>query len=212
MLKVISFKICPFFQYVTAMLTAKQIPFEVEYADFNNCLFDISPNGKAPIVITENNTVLFDADAIVSYLDKQYSGLIQPRSAEDIALLEAWANYGSKQYVPQCSTMRSVDEAEFKQHWAVFEKALINMEKQLGSSAFFFGDELSRVDIAWLPILHRAWLVEKTTGHDMFRDFPNIKRWQENIMKLDWLMETVSEDFEEVFNRFYLSNTFLSNV
>ncbi|MFH0288788.1 glutathione S-transferase family protein [Vibrio owensii] len=212
MLKVISFKICPFFQYVTAMLKAKHIPFEVEYADFNNCLFDISPNGKAPIVITENNTVLFDADAIVNYLDKQYSGLLQPRSAEDIALLEAWANYGSKQYVPQCSTMRSVDEAEFKQHWGVFEKALINMEKQLGSSVFFFGDELSRVDIAWLPILHRAWLVKKTTGHDMFRDFPNIKRWQENIIKLDWLMETVSEDFEEVFNRFYLSNTFLSNV
>ncbi len=212
MLKVISFKICPFFQYVTVMLTAKQIPFEVEYADFNNCLFDISPNGKAPIVITENNTVLFDADAIVSYLDKQYSGLLQPRSAEDIALLEAWANYGSKQYVPQCSTMRSVDEAEFKLHWVVFEKALINMEKQLGSSAFFFGDELSRVDIAWLPILHRAWLVEKTTGHDMFRDFPNVKRWQGNIMQLEWLMETVSEDFEEVFNRFYLSNTFLSNV
>ncbi|WP_186293476.1 glutathione S-transferase family protein [Vibrio harveyi] len=194
------------------MLKAKHIPFEVEYADFNNCLFDISPNGKAPIVITENNTVLFDADAIVSYLDKQYSGLLQPRSAEDIALLEAWANYGSKQYVPQCSTMRSVDEAEFKQHWVVFEKALINMEKQLGSSAFFFGDELSRVDIAWLPILHRAWLVEKTTGHDMFRDFPNVKRWQGNIMQLEWLMETVSEDFEEVFNRFYLSNTFLSNV
>ncbi|CAH1597556.1 Glutathione S-transferase family protein [Vibrio owensii] len=194
------------------MLKAKHIPFEVEYADFNNCLFDISPNGKAPIVITENNTVLFDADAIVSYLDKQYSGLLQPRSTEDIALLEAWANYGSKQYVPQCSTMRSVDEAEFKQHWVVFEKALINMEKQLGSSVFFFGDELSRVDIAWLPILHRAWLVEKTTGHDMFRNFPNIKRWQENIMKLDWLMETVSEDVEEVFNRFYLSNTFLSNV
>ncbi|WP_264404067.1 glutathione S-transferase family protein [Vibrio owensii] len=194
------------------MLKAKHIPFKVEYADFNNCLFDISPNGKAPIVITENNTVLFDADAIVSYLDKQYSGLLQPRSTEDIALLEAWANYGSKQYVPQCSTMRSVDEAEFKQHWAVFEKALINMEKQLGSSAFFFGDELSRVDIAWLPILHRAWLVEKATGHDMFRDFPKIKRWQENIMKLDWLMETVSENFEEVFNRFYLSNTFLSNV
>ncbi|MEH0699200.1 glutathione S-transferase family protein [Vibrio owensii] len=194
------------------MLKAKHIPFEVEYADFNNCLFDISPNGKAPIVITENNTVLFDADAIVSYLDKQYSGFLQPRSPEDIALLEAWANYGSKQYVPQCSTMRSIDEAEFKQHWAVFEKALINMEKQLGSSVFFFGDELSRVDIAWLPILHRAWLVETTTGHDMFRDFPNIKRWQENIMKLDWLMETVSEDFEEVFNRFYLSNTFLSNV
>ncbi|MEH0713980.1 glutathione S-transferase family protein [Vibrio owensii] len=194
------------------MLKAKHIPFEVEYADFNNCLFDISPNGKAPIVITENNTVLFDADAIVSYLDKQYSGLLQPRSTEDIALLEAWANYGSKQYVPQCSTMRSVDEAEFKQHWVVFEKALINMEKQLGSSAFFFGDELSRVDIAWLPILHRAWLVEKTTGHDMFRDFPNVKRWQGNIMQLEWLMATVSEDFEEVFNRFYLSNTFLSNV
>ena len=33
MLKIVSFKICPFVQRVTAALAAKNIPFEIEYID-----------------------------------------------------------------------------------------------------------------------------------------------------------------------------------
>lgn len=31
MIKVVSFKICPFVQRITALLEAKQIPYEIEY-------------------------------------------------------------------------------------------------------------------------------------------------------------------------------------
>lgn len=210
MIKVISFKICPFFQYVTAMLEAKHIPYEVEYADFDNCLFDVSPNGKAPLLIAESGEVLFDSDAIVRFLDERYEGLYQAPTPEKQALLEAWANYGSKNLVPQCSTMHSSDETNFEQHWSIFGKALINIEKQLGKGKYFFGDTLSRVDIAWLPILHRAWLVEKKTGYDFFKSFPLVKTWQKQILALDWLDKTVSDDFEAVFNNFYLSKGFLA--
>ncbi len=149
MIKIVSFKICPFFQYVTAMLKAKNIPFEVEYADFDNCLFEVSPNGKAPIVITEDKQVLFDADAIVNYLDRQYDGLYQPKTVEEQAFVEAWSNYGSKNFVPQCTAMRSVDQNAFDTHWPIFEKALINIEKQLNDQhSYFFGEQLSRVDVA----------------------------------------------------------------
>jgi glutathione S-transferase len=48
MIKVVSFKICPFVQRVTALLEAKNIPYQVEYislSDKPQWFLDISPNG-----------------------------------------------------------------------------------------------------------------------------------------------------------------------
>lgn len=206
MIKVISFKICPFFQYVTAMLEAKKLAYDVEYADFDNCLFAVSPNGKAPILISESGTALFDADAIVNYLENIGEHLYIAKDAEQAALIEAWANYGSKNYVPQCSAMRSASEEEYQHNFSLFNKSLINIEKQLANGPYFLGEQLSRVDIAWLPLLHRAQLVEIHTGIDSFKAYPKIKAWQQSLISLPWLESTVSDDFTSVFTDFYLSS------
>jgi len=209
MIKVISFKICPFFQYVTAMLEAKKISYQVEYADFDNCLFELSPNGKAPLLITESGTVLFDADAIVSYLESIGGNLQQGGNPEEKALIDAWANYGSKNYVPQCTTLRSNTEQQYQSNLAIFEKSLINIEKQLTNGPYFLGGSLSKVDIAWLPLLHRAWLVEQHTGLDFLVNYPKTKAWQKSLLSLPWLENTVSNDFEHIFTDFYLSSGYL---
>ncbi|GAL22560.1 glutathione S-transferase [Vibrio maritimus] len=49
MIKIVSFKICPFVQRVTAALEAKQIPYEIEYISLKDkpqWFLDISPNAK----------------------------------------------------------------------------------------------------------------------------------------------------------------------
>lgn len=210
MIKVVSFKICPFFQYVTAMLEAIKVPYEVEYADFHNCLFDISPNGKAPLLITESGIVLFDSDAIVNYLDSLHDGLYIAKTKEEAAVIEAWANYGSKNYVPQCSTMRSESKEEFEANFAVFDKAINKMERQLGKHTYFMGKRLSRVDVAWLPIIYRSWLIEKHSGVDFFANYPLVKKWQKALLSLEIAKKSVSDDFSDVFTDFYLSTSFLA--
>jgi glutathione S-transferase len=209
MIKVISFKICPFFQYVTAMLEATTTPYEVEYADFDNCLFDISPNGKAPILMTDNRDVLFDADAIVSYLDSLHEGLYKPNTKEESALIEAWANYGSKNYVPQCNTMRSSNESEYLSNLAIFSKSLVNVEHQLGEHTYFNGEQLSRIDIAWLPLLYRSHLIEKHSKVDFLAQYPKVKAWQKAILSLNIVEKSVPSDFEQVFSDFYLTTGYL---
>lgn len=56
MIKVVSFKICPFVQRVTALLEAKHIPYEIEFislSDKPQWFLDISPNAQVPVLITE---------------------------------------------------------------------------------------------------------------------------------------------------------------
>lgn len=214
MIKVVSFKICPFVQRVTAALEAKQIPYEIEYislSDKPQWFLEISPNGQVPLLITENQTALFESDAIIEYIEDEYGPTEQGISNEQRALDRAWSYLGSKHYLPQCGTMSSSSEAIFHQRLEKLQNAFAKAEKQI-AGPLFKGEQLSNVDFAWLPLLHRAHIVESKTCIDMLEGFPKMKLWQKTLSNSGLVERSVAEDFELVFSNFYLSEkTFLGN-
>jgi len=215
MIKVISFKICPFVQRVTALLEAKQIPYDIEFIDLSNMpqwFLDISPNAQVPLLITETGTALFESDAIVEYLDEVQAPIESDVSAEQRASDRAWSYQASKNYLIQCGAMSSVDESALAERSAKLGKTFARAEKQLGEGPFFKGKSFSNVDIAWLPLLHRAAIIEQRTGYDFVADFPKVKAWQLSVMETGLAEKSVSEDFEDAFAGFYLSDkTFLGS-
>lgn len=215
MIKVISFKICPFVQRVTAALEAKKIPYEIEFislSDKPQWFLDISPTGQVPVLITETGKPLFESDAIIEYIDDYYQPLEEGLSAEEKAFDRAWSYQASKHYLVQCSTMRSGDMPTLAEREEKLAKAFAKAEKQLGRGPFFKGDSLSKVDIAWLPLLHRAAIIDKNSCYDFLRNFPKVKQWQQALQKTGFFEKSVPKDFEEAFTGFYLSDkTFLGN-
>ena len=215
MFKVISFTICPFAQRVTALLEAKKVPYEIEYISLKDkpqWFLDVSPNGQVPILITDNGTVLFESDAIVEYVDDITAPLEVGVTPEQHAIDRAWSYQAAKHYLVQCSTMRSADKETLAERSEKLGKAFAKAEKAIGNGPFFKGEALSNVDIAWLPLLHRAAIIEKHTCHDFLADYPKVKAWQRAMMETGLAEKSVSEDFEEAFTGFYLSeNTYLGN-
>ncbi|GAK86080.1 glutathione S-transferase [Vibrio ponticus] len=208
MIKIVSFKICPFVQRVTAALEAKQIPYEIEFislSDKPQWFLDISPNGQVPLLVTEAGTALFESDAIIEYIEDEYGPLEQGISNEQRALDRAWSYLGAKHYLAQCSTMRSSDQALFSERLANLQKAFAKVEQQLGEGAYFKGEQLSNVDIAWLPLLHRADIIKQHSCVDMLQGFPKVQAWQQGLLETGLMARSVPEDFEQVFANFYLS-------
>lgn len=214
MLKIVSFKICPFVQRVTAALEAREIPYEIEYISLKDkpqWFLDISPNGQVPVMVTESGTALFESDAIVEYIEDEYGAIEKDVSNEQRALDRAWGYLGSKNYLVQCGTMRSKDEATFNEKNEKLMAAFKKVEIKLPTGAKFFkGGSLSNVDFAWLPMLHRTAIIEAHTGFDFFSELPKVKAWQKAIMESGLVETSVSEDFEERFTGFYLDGTYLS--
>ncbi|MEM7009155.1 MAG: glutathione S-transferase family protein [Thermodesulfobacteriota bacterium] len=207
MIKVISFKICPFVQRVTAALESRNIPYEIEYislSDKPKWFLDISPNGQVPVLITESGTALFESDAIIEYIDDHYKPL-QELSSEEKALERAWSYLASKYYLVQCSTMRSSDKRTLEERSQNLAKAFEKAEKYLGQGPLFKAGNISKVDIAWLPLLHRAAIIEKHTCHDFLADFPKVKKWQAALLETGIAQKSVAQDFESAFTDFYLS-------
>lgn len=213
MIKVVSFKICPFVQRVTALLEAKKVPYDIEYISLKDkpqWFLNISPSGQVPLLITESGTALFESDAIVEYIDEVYPTIEENITPEQRALDRAWSYQASKHYLVQCSTMRSADKVTLKERAEKLGKAFEKAEKTFGTGPYFKGEALSNVDIAWLPLLHRADIIRKRTCYDLVGHFPKVKAWQQTMMATGLAEQSVPEDFEEAFGGFYLSDeTFL---
>lgn len=213
MLKVVSFKICPFVQRITALLEAKQIPYEIEYislSDKPQWFLDVSPYGQVPLLITDSGDALFESDAIAEFIDEAYPALQPDLTPTQKALNRAWSYLGSKQYLPQCSTMSSKDGETLIERSTKLATAFAKVEKELGQHRYFNSDDLSMVDMAWLPLLHRADIIRARSGFDMLAGFPNVQAWQQALLATGLAQKSVSEDFIERFSGYYLSeNTYL---
>ena len=216
MIKIVSFKICPFVQRVTAALEAKAVPYEIEYislSDKPQWFLDLSPAGQVPLLITESGQALFESDAIVEYLDEVTAPLIAGVTPERRAVDRAWSYQASKHYLVQCSAMQSKDRETLAERSTKLDKAFERAEKQLGGGPYFNGDQLGNVDIAWLPLLHRAEIIERHSGYDFLSGYPRIKAWQVALMDTGLANRSVSEDFDDAFADFYLSErTFLGRA
>ncbi|MEX0300036.1 MAG: glutathione S-transferase family protein [Kordiimonas sp.] len=208
MIKIVSFKICPFVQRITALLEAKQVPYDIEYISLKDkpqWFLDISPNGQVPILITEANQVLFESDAIAEYLDEVHAPLETNTTPETRAQNRAWSYLASKHYLVQCSAQRSPTKDLLEERSANLHKAFQKVEKILGDTPYFRGNSIGNVDMAWLPLLHRAHIIEKHTCYDFLKGVPKVKAWQASLLKTGLAEKSVSEDFEENFTQFYLS-------
>ncbi len=207
-MKIVSFKICPFVQRVTALLEAKNIAYDVEYIDLGDkpqWFLDLSPRGQVPILITDNGTALFESDAIAEYIEEAYQPLQERLSPEDKALNRAWSYLAAKHYLVQCGAQRSADGATLAERSKQLGMAFDKVEKQLTGSPFFGGNTIGMADIAWLTLLHRAHLIESYADYDFIGQRPKLKTWQRQLMATGLAQRSVAPDFEDAFTAFYLS-------
>ena len=109
--------------------------------------------------------------------------------------------------------MRSGDKETLLKRGAQLAKAFQRIEQPLGEGPYFKGTSLSAVDIAWLPLLPRAAIVERYTGYDFFAAHPKVKAWQSALLANPLTEKSVAGDFEEKFTTFYLSpQTYLGKM
>ena len=213
-MKLISMRICPYVQQVRLLLEAKKAKYEVEHIDASNrphSLMQASPDGgEVPVIVTDEGEILFQSDAIVEYIDEVIGSPLFKGSALERAKDKAWARLASDNYLTQCSTQRSPDEETLNERMEDLTSIFKATEEQLEEGSYFHGSELSMVDLSWLPLLHRSDLIANQSGYDFLADYPKLKIWREALMRTGLHKVSVPNEFDEIFNGFYLSNeTFL---
>lgn len=215
-MKIVSFKICPFVQRVTAVLELRQTAYEVEYislADKPDWFLKASPHGQVPILITDQG-VLFESGPIAEFVDETCGGpRLHPPDPFLRARHRAWVELATTHYLVQCGTQRSPDAEQLDENRKTFSVALSKIEAALDGGPYFQGSELSMVDAAWFVLLHRAHIIEQCSGVDVLGDFPKLKQWQSKLLEVQALQRSAPAGFIEEFVNFYLHHgTYLGRL
>ena len=72
---------------------------------------------------------------------------------------------------------------------------------------------MGMIDIAWIPLLHRTEIVMQRSGYDFLTNFARLKQWRSAVISSNIPKSSVSEDFEDRFSDFYLSErTYLGQL
>ena len=209
-MKIISFKTCPYVHRVLLILEAKGLDYEVEYIDLSHkpsWFLKISPHQQVPILITQKNTHLFESEVIAEYLEETYPPTIHSKDPEQRAQNRAWAAFASKCY-PLLNQFKQIEnQKDFEEGKNRLQQQLAKMENQLQEP--YFREKWGWVDLAWIPLLYRFFLLEKNTGADFLdaERLPKVKAWQHELIKMPWTEKSIAFDFAENFYKRYITPT-----
>ena len=182
LLKLVSFKACPFVQRVTIALEAKGLDYDIEYIDLAappDWFLAISPLKKVPLLIVENQ-VIFESSVINEYIDEAYpTNKLHPDDLLLKAQNKSWIEFSSNLSLHTFQLTIKQTKREFEETLGMLLKDFDQVEKQLVDKPFFNGEYFSLVDASFAPIFQRLDYMHKLHGKVFDKKrHPNIFKWQ----------------------------------
>ena len=167
-----------------AGLPYEPIPVDTRTGDqFKPEFLALNPNGKVPVIVEDDGTVVFDSNAILLYLAEKTGQFLPPASVRAQTL--SWLMFvasGIGPYNGQAVHFKhfAPEKLEYAHKRYQFEASrhFEILEARLAAHAFIVGDAYSFVDMAaW------AWarMAPFVLGDDVWSKFPHIKVWHDKI-------------------------------
>lgn len=202
--KLVSFKLCPFVQRSIITLLEKGVDYDIEYIDLAakpDWFLAVSPFGKVPVLIVDEDVVLFESAVINEYLDEVTPGRrLHPADPLRRAHNRAWIEFGSSLLFDQYQMALAGTEEQAQRHLQTQRDKLARIEAQLSEGPYFNGAEFSLVDAAVAPMLARArWLADVTAEVDVTRDLPKVAAWQQALLERPSVQGSTVDDIVERF-------------
>lgn len=207
--KLVSFKLCPFVQRSVITLREKGVPFDLEYidlADKPQWFLDISPFGRVPLLVVDDDVVLFESAVINEYLDETVPGRrLHPEDPLARAHNRMWIEFGSALLGDQYRMGLVPTEQEARALLAALHDELGRLEAELARPTrapgdYFNGPELSLVDTAIAPLLQRArWTADAAKGFDPLEGHPRLRAWQEALLAHDSVRGSTVDDIVPLY-------------
>ena len=197
-LHLISFAICPFVQRSVITLKYKQTPFElslIDLADPPEWFRAHSPLGKVPVLIVDQDTVLFESAVINEYIDAITPPALMPSDPLEQARTRAWIEYLSEQTFAQYHWMTAATEDAFELARHTATRGLERLEQQMTQDDRLAAPGFSLIDATLAPILMRYALLEDPDSPWEADAFPRLAARWEQLREMPAVQDSVPADF-----------------
>ncbi|MDJ0755605.1 MAG: glutathione S-transferase family protein [Ardenticatenaceae bacterium] len=215
-LKLVSFKLCPFVQRAVITLLHRKIPFEIEYIDLAQkpaWFLEISPLGKVPVLIVDDDKAIFESSVINELLSELSEPMLHPADPIERAINRAWIAYAAQLQGMLYRLESAPNEAAFLEYQQRLRKLLLRLEKALADGPFFNGEDPSLVDFTYAPIFMRLKYLHNHYPITIFDGSPQTAEWATSLINLPEVAQSVVSDYKDRYHHWLLEhNGFLQQM
>ncbi len=197
-LTLISHHLCPFVQRAAIALLEKDLPFERRNIDLGNkpdWFLKLSPFGKVPLLLVDDETVLFESSVIAEYINDLTGGALLASDALSKAGQRAWIEFASATIGNIGKLYSARDNDAFDSARAALSDKWQILDDILGDGPYFSGENFSLVDAAFAPVFRYFDVIEMLSNIDFFIDVPKVRAWRNVLATRRSVQQAVSEDF-----------------
>ncbi len=215
-LRLVSHTLCPYVQRAVITLLEKEIPHERTYIDLANkpnWFIQMSPLGKVPLLIIEEEEVLFESMVICEYLEETTSPKLHPQDPLKKAQHRAWIEFGSNLLNTISGFYNAPDQKSFEQKRIDLIGKFSWLENNLSNFTYFAGEEFSMVDAIYGSIFRYFDVFEAIADFHFFTDTPKVKAWRQNLKVRPSTQAAVTPEYPKLLRDFIKQrNSYLSTL
>ena len=204
-LALISHHLCPYVQRVAIALREKDVAFErrnIDLANKPDWFLRLSPLGKVPVLVVNDDVVLFESSVIAQYVDETTGGsLLSSDTLEKYRQL-GWLEFASQLiagigHLYNADSKAAIDSARKK-----LEDKFQRLEKNLNDGPWFANEHFTLVDAAFAPAFRYFDTIGHLTGFELFARTPKVARWRSALSQRPSVIGAVSDDYPERLLKF----------
>lgn len=197
--EIFSAEVCPFAQRTRMMLIEKDVAFTLREVDLNDkpdWFLEVSPYSKVP-VIRHQGRVVYESAIINEYLDEVFpTPAMMPADPGQRATARIWIDFMNMKLLPcfyrlmmaQDPDKRAQEAETLRAHFSLMEAAMA----EEGSGPYWFGDQLTLVDLALYPWSERLPALEHYRGAVLPEDCTHLRSWSAAMDQTKGARETTN--------------------
>ena len=197
-IKLISHKLCPYVQRAVIALEELGIEYQRIDIELNNkpsWFTQISPLGKVPVMVIDDDIILFESAVIAEYINDIGGGRLLDRDPLEKARQRAWIEFASASLNVVGQIYNAKTEQQFVEVMGQLSSKWNILEKNIRQTSFWMGEQFSLVDAAFAPLFRYFDLFEKFDDFQFVNFNPKVSQWREALAKCPSVVGAVSPDY-----------------
>ena len=212
----ISHYLCPYVQRAIIALTEQRIEFkriDIDLAAKPDWFKKLSPLGKVPALLIDEQTVLFESNAIVEYINDISGASLLAADPLPRARERAWIEFASATLNNIGQLYNAKTEADYLRVYSELESKWCALEKNLSGSTFFSGEHFSLVDAAFAPLFRYFDALEKFAEFRFLSLCTKTASWRKNLAQRPSVKTAVAANYIDLLTAFVIKrNSYLGSL
>ena len=204
-LTLISHKLCPYVQRAVIALEELNIDYQRVDIDLDSppdWFLKLSPLGKVPLLLVDNETLLFESAVIAEYVNERGAGGLLASDALPRARQRAWIEFASATLDNIGALYSASGNKSFERVADQLDVKWQQLEDALPDSRYFAGDDFTLVDAAFAPVFRYIDLFEQLADRDFLVNFKRIGEWRRQLARRESVVKAVAREYPTLLLEF----------